>query len=53
MDKELTQIPYYLHEGELVRAERVQNRFVFVCIAQSLTLLAVGVTGFLCWKKNR
>ena len=50
MDKQLTQIPYYLHEGELVRMERNINRIAIVCIVETIALLLLGVVG---WKQGR
>lgn len=47
MDKELTQIPYYLHEGELVRMERNINRIAIVCVIETLALLTLGVIAWI------
>lgn len=47
MDKELSQIPYYLHEGELVRMERNINRIAIVCVIETLALLTLGVIAWI------
>lgn len=47
MDKQLTQIPYYLHEGELVRMERNINRIAIVCIVETIALLLLGAIAWI------
>lgn len=47
MDKQLTQIPYYLHEGELVRMERNINRIAAVCVVETIALLLLGVIAWI------
>ncbi len=36
-------VPYYVHEGEMVRLERVNRRLWVLCTALCAALIAAGV----------
>lgn len=44
-DKETAMIPYYVHEGEMNRMERVNNRWFIAFLVVLISLIATNV----CW----
>ena len=45
IDNSKKEVPYYIHEGELARAERTQKRLMIVCLAEAIALLILGWAG--------
>ena len=46
-EKKTATVPYYVHEGELWRLERMNNRLIAVTVVEFVILAIVGM-----WKRR-